>query len=147
MALAHFGGQPAAESPDAVGARQLPGATSTAPAAALDLEAALPRWRRPSLIEARRRDRVRDLPPAPSLVFDVLPEGVAGTAERRLVRYALAPLLDMPDELRGGTISELAAGDEVLIVDRSGAYWLVDCPDGRRGWIHRTTLGALVPPG
>jgi hypothetical protein len=29
-------------------------------------------------------------------------------------------------------------------MERSGSYWLVLCPDGRQGWLHRMTLGEVV---
>jgi SH3-like domain-containing protein len=38
----------------------------------------------------------------------------------------------------------VAQGDEVQLVERSGTYWLVLCPDGQEGWIHRMTLGDVV---
>ena len=130
---------------DVVAGRDRSIVTSTAVATVLEPEDSMPRWRRPSLIEARKMGAAHNPAAAgPSLVFGVLPDSVAGTAERRLIRYAVAPLLDAPDEIRGRTIGDLVAGDEVALVDRSGAYRLVDCPDGRRGWVHRTTLGALV---
>ena len=27
------------------------------------------------------------------------------------------------------------------LLEKRGAYWLVLCPDGRQGWIHKMTLG------
>ena len=30
------------------------------------------------------------------------------------------------------------------LLERSGSYWLVLCPDGSRGWLHRMTLGDVV---
>jgi hypothetical protein len=68
---------------------------------------------------------------------------VAGV-ERRTIRYAVIPLLDRPDEILAARIGELVAGDEVQVEQRSGAYCHVLCPDGRQGWVHRTTLGDLV---
>lgn len=64
-----------------------------------------------------------------------------------MVRYAVIPLLDRPDEIQATRVGELVAGDEVQVEQRSGAYCLVLCPNGRRGWIHRTTLGDVVPQG
>jgi len=127
---------------EALVVRDLSVVASSAPTTPPDLEGSLPRWRRPSLIAARKTDGAHNPSPGRSrLVFDVLPGSLPGTDERRLIRYSVAPLLDAPDEFRGGTIGQLTTGDEVVVVDRSGAYRLVDCPDGRRGWIHRTTLG------
>jgi SH3-like domain-containing protein len=50
-------------------------------------------------------------------------------------------LLDSPDELRGAEIGYLDRGDEVQLLEKYGAYWLVLCPDGRQGWLHKMTLG------
>ncbi len=61
--------------------------------------------------------------------------------ERRLIRYNLVRLLDIPDELRGTELAFLDQGDEVQLLEKRGAYWLVLCPDGRQGWIHKMTLG------
>ena len=64
--------------------------------------------------------------------------------ERRIIRYAVVRLLDAPDELRSAEIGQLDQGDEVQLLERSGAYWLVLCPDGRQGWLHKMTLGEIV---
>jgi hypothetical protein len=53
-------------------------------------------------------------------------------------------LLDAPDELRGQEIGFLDQGDEVQLLEKRGVYWLVLCPDGRQGWIHKMTLGDVV---
>jgi hypothetical protein len=53
-------------------------------------------------------------------------------------------LLDTPDEFRGAEIGTLAQGDEVQLLERSGTYWRVLCPDGLQGWLHRMTLGDVV---
>jgi hypothetical protein len=60
--------------------------------------------------------------------------------ERRQIGYRLVLLLDSPDELRSREIGILDQGDEVQLLQRHGAYWLVLCPDGRQGWLHRMTL-------
>jgi hypothetical protein len=70
----------------------------------------------------------------------------AADAERRPIRYAVIPLLDRPDEILATRIGELVAGDEVQVESRSGAYCQVICPDGRQGWVHRTTLGDVIVP-
>ena len=110
-----------------------------------DMESLMPRWRRPSLIEARKNDPTRDSQaPAPRLTFD---EGLVGPLdgrERRLIRYSVVRLLDTPDELRGIEIGYLDQGDEVQLLEKYGAYWLVLCPDGRQGWVHKMTLGDVV---
>src|SRR4029077_1853875 len=64
--------------------------------------------------------------------------------ERRVIRYRVVRLLDAPDELRSVDIGQLDQGDEVQLLERSGAYWLVLCPDGRQGWLHKMTLGDVV---
>jgi hypothetical protein len=110
--------------------------------ATLDPEALMPRWRRPSLLEARKLDPVRS-PGAerPRLAFADDYESEATGGERRAVRYTMATLLDRPDELQASRLGELVAGDEVQVLGRSGAYCNVLCPDGRAGWVHRMTLG------
>lgn len=116
----------------------------------VDPESLMPRWRRPSLLEARKTDPIRSPAPERERLSFIrgYADGAPGTvgAERRTVRYAVAPLLDLPDEIQGTRIGELATGDEVEIAQRSGAYVRVLCPDGREGWIHRMTLGDVVPP-
>ena len=104
----------------------------------VDPEANMPRWRRPSLLEARRSDYSRQAPAARTPMrftddqvyqFDV-----------RTVRYAVVPLLDRPDELQGLRIGDLEAGDEVQVLSTQGAFLDVHCPNGERGFVHRTTL-------
>jgi hypothetical protein len=116
-----------------------------APVAPPDPEALMPRWRRPSLLEARKTDPVRTpAPERPRLSFSIGGSDVPAGGERRTIRYAVIPLLDRPDEILASRIGELVAGDEVQVEQRSGAYCHVLCPDGRQGWIHRTTLGDVV---
>jgi hypothetical protein len=104
----------------------------------VDPEANMPRWRRPSLLEARRSDYSRQISAARTPMrftddqvyqFDV-----------RIVRYAVVPLLDRPDELLGHRIGDLEAGDEVQVLSAQGAFLDVHCPNGDRGFVHRTTL-------
>jgi hypothetical protein len=64
--------------------------------------------------------------------------------ERRLVRYHVVELRDAPDELRSRAVGSLSHGDEVQLLERSGSYWRVLCPDGQQGWLHRMTLGAQI---
>ena len=61
--------------------------------------------------------------------------------ERKVVRYRVVRLLDSPDELRGQEIGYLDQGDEVQLLEKYGAYWLVLSPDGQQGWLHKMTLG------
>jgi hypothetical protein len=109
-----------------------------------EAELALPRWRRPSLLEARKADPIRDAVEVPRLTFDHGLVGPIDGRERRLIRYNLVRLLDMPDELRGTELAFLDQGDEVQLLEKRGAYWLVLCPDGRQGWIHKMTLGETI---
>jgi hypothetical protein len=103
-----------------------------------DLEALLPRWRRPSLLQARKADPIRDSTPAARLTFDQGLVGKLDGRERRTIRYSLVRLLDSPDELRAAEIGYLDQGDEVQLLEKYGAYWLVLCPDGRQGWVPKT---------
>lgn len=109
-----------------------------------DADAHLPRWRRPSLLEARKADPTRMPAPTVRLTFDGEPAAGAPGAERRLIRYRLVSLLDLPDEVRGREIGVLDEGDEVVLVEKRGTYWRVLCPDGREGWLHKMTLGDTV---
>jgi hypothetical protein len=119
-----------------------------------EAELAMPRWRRPSLMAARKADPSRDGPAAaPRLSFaHGMVEAVKGR-ERRSIRYTTVRLLDAPDELRAAEIGSLDQGDEVQLLEKSGTYWRVLCPDGREGWLHKTTLSdapgtpvTAVPP-
>jgi hypothetical protein len=107
-------------------------------------ELAMPRWRRPSLLQARKSDPLRSAPSQARLTFEHGAVDPVEGHERRLLRYRLVRLLDQPDELRGNEIGFLDEGDEVQILTRAGAYRLVLCPDGSRGWIHKMTLGEVV---
>lgn len=104
----------------------------------LDPEANMPRWRRPSLLEARRADPARATAYRPPMRFA---DERTNSPDVRVVRYAVVPVLDRPDEVMGIRLGDLAAGDEVISVGASGAFVEVDCPTGEHGWIHRTTLG------
>jgi hypothetical protein len=113
------------------------------PTPPLDGEMAMPRWRRPSLLEARKADPLRrTAPPDPRLTFAAAAP-VAGH-ERRRIRYRVVRLLDGPDELTALDIGVLDEGDEVQLIERSGVYWFVLCPDGSQGWVHRMVLGDAV---
>jgi hypothetical protein len=109
-----------------------------------EMEALMPRWRRPSLIQARKANPNRAVVAAPHLTFDhSLVAGLDG-CERRVIRYRVVRLLDAPDELRGAEIGYVDRGDEVQLLEKHGAYWLVVSPDGQQGWLHKMTLGGLV---
>jgi hypothetical protein len=110
-----------------------------------DPEAGMPRWRRPSLLEARRSD------PSRSEVARRAPlrfaDGGTGSEEVRVVRYAVVPVLDRPDEVLGLRLSDLGAGDEVRVVGSSGAFLEVVCTNGDQGFVHRTTLAPAPAAG
>ena len=113
---------------------------AAAAVATIDPESLMPRWRRPSLLAARHADPGRrEVAERAQMRFQ--PQHAPTTAELRVVRYAVVPLLDRPDEALGLQIMDLIAGDEVQVVETSSAFWEVVCPDGERGWVHRTTLG------
>ncbi|MFL5669686.1 MAG: hypothetical protein ACJ77U_09900 [Chloroflexota bacterium] len=107
-------------------------------------ESLLPRWRRPSLLQARKTDPIRDSSPALRLTFDQGLVGPIAGHERRIIRYRVVRLLDSPDELRGVEIGYLDQGDEVQLIEKHGVYWLVLCPDGQQGWLHKMVLGEIV---
>lgn len=113
----------------------------------VDPEANMPRWRRPSLLEARRSDPTRQAP-AYRLPMRFTADQV-DQVDVRIVRYAVVPILDRPDEILGRRVSDLEAGDEVQVIGTSGGFLEVHSPNGDRGWVHRTTLGqrqAEMPP-
>jgi hypothetical protein len=117
-------------------------ALAGAAAGALAGEAAIPRWRRQSLREARMRSE-RDVMPIVPLQFIAPPtEGI----DRRVVAYNLVRMASEPDELLGEEVGRLDRGDEVEVLDRHGVYLLVQAPDGSRGWVHRTTLEVAAVP-
>ena len=103
----------------------------------------LPRWRRPSLLAARKSDPVRNGAEHVNLTFALQGAPTAG-GERQVVRYRLVRLLDRPDELLGQAVDSLDEGDEVEVLERHGTYRRVVTPDGRQGWLHRMTLGDIV---
>jgi len=108
-------------------------------AKAVDPEANMPRWRRPSLLEARRSDPSRQV--ASYRLSMKFTDDRGESPDLRVVRYAVVPLLDRPDEVMGVRLADLASGDEVLAVGAQGAFVEVTCPNGDHGWIHRTTVG------
>ena len=103
-------------------------------------ESLLPRWRRPSLQQVRKADPLRAVAEAPHMSFATAGAAPLGDYERRHISYRLVRLLDSPDELRSQEIGVLDQGDEVQLLERHGVYWLVLCPDGRQGWVHRMVL-------
>ena len=104
-------------------------------------EANMPRWRRPSLKEARFASERAPSAPAPSLAFAA---AAATGAERRFIRYDLVRLGDAPDEIKSREVGQLQANDQVEVVERRGNWVLVRTPVGVEGWLHRTTLGDVV---
>jgi len=112
--------------------------------APVDAESAMPRWRRPSLLEARKADPARYVASSQHQSFDSGAVAADNSHERRIIRYRVVRLLDAPDELRSAEIGQLDQGDEVQLLERSGSYWLVLCPNGSQGWLHKMTLGEIV---
>jgi hypothetical protein len=104
----------------------------------VDPEANMPRWRRPSLLEARRSDYSRQVPAARTPMR--FTDDQVYQLDVRIVRYAVVPLLDRPDEVQGLRIGDLEAGDEVQVLSTQGAFLDIHCPNGERGFVHRTTL-------
>lgn len=105
----------------------------------VDPEAGMPRWRRPSLLEARRSDPTRfSGTHRTPMRFG---ENVPSDLDVRVVRYAVVPVLDRADEVLGLRLSDLGSGDEVQVVGASGGFLEVLCPNGDTGYVHRTTLG------
>ena len=109
-----------------------------------EIDGHMPRWRRPSLMEARKADPTRFIAADAKLTFDGRASAAVMGLERRRIRYRLVSLLDEPDEVRGVEIGSLDEGDEVVLVEKRGTYWRVLCPDGRDGWVHKMTLGDVV---
>ncbi len=110
-----------------------------------EVDAHLPRWRRPSLVEARKADPIRaSVAASVSLTFEGRVQEAVTGLERRRIRYRMVSLLDRPDEVRGVEIGSLDEGDEVVLTEKRGTYWRVLCPDAREGWIHKMTLGDAV---
>jgi hypothetical protein len=125
-------------------------AIAAAPSAALDEpygEALMPRWRRPSLKTARYETPKIMALPSPAMTFA---RATSTGLERRIVRYDLVALTDIPDEIRGAQVGQLQANDEVELLERRGAWVQVRTPLGTEGWIHRTTLQSpedtVAPP-
>ena len=109
-----------------------------------EIDGHMPRWRRPSLMEARKADPTRFIAADAKLTFDGRASAAVMGLERRRIRYRLVSLLDEPDEVRGVEIGSLDEGDEVVLVEKRGTYRRVLCPDGRDGWVHKMTLGDVV---
>ena len=104
-----------------------------------DPEANMPRWRRPSLLEARRSDPTR-LDPSARMPMR-FSERDSAELDVRVVRYAVVPVLDRPDEVLGLRLTDLGQGDEIQVLGASGAFLEVLCPNGDQGFVHRTTVG------
>jgi hypothetical protein len=110
-------------------------------------EVHLPRWRRPSLMAARKGSAAvsPDELVASRLTFEhaaVRPEPMH---ERRYIRYRMVRVGDRPDEILSIEIGRLDQGDEVELLESRGAFWKVRVPTGLIGWIHRTTLAEAAP--
>jgi hypothetical protein len=123
---------PRSDEATAVDAMAPPGAHESDP------EANMPRWRRPSLLEARRSDPTRQMPS--QRVPMRFTDDQIYQLDVRIVRYAVVPLLDRPDEVLGVRLADLDSGDEVQVLSVLGSFVEVHCPTGERGFVHRTTL-------
>ena len=129
-------------SPQPALAASLAGATTgsvaaTIPGVPLE-EMGMPRWRRPSLREARQASpRGGVVEPHKPILFR---EDPPPDIERRFVRYRIVRVTDAPDEILGAEVGHLGEGDEVEVVERKGMYLRVRTPTGIDGWVHRTTL-------
>lgn len=113
-----------------------------------DPEASMPRWRRPSLRAARQSKPGISLEAveAERLTFDHGAIQPTGEREVRRIRYRMVRVGDGPDEILSTEIGRLDEGDEVELLQHAGAYWQVRTPLGQVGWVHRMTLGELLPP-
>ena len=134
----------AATVPGAAAATTAVQAAAIAVPAMVDEDAHLPRWRRPSLMEARKTDPTRTVSSSVKLTFGGEVSAAVTGMERRLIRYRLVGLLNAPDEIRGVEIGVLDEGDEVVLLERRGTYWRVLCPNGTEGWLHKMVLGDVV---
>jgi Bacterial SH3 domain len=121
-------------------------ASTTPTRPALTGEMAMPRWRRPSLNEARKAPPGTSLEAieAERLTFARGAVVADSGHERRRIRYRMVRLSDSPDDLLGQEIGRLDEGDEVELLERSGLYWQVRTPAGQIGWVHKMTLGDVV---
>jgi hypothetical protein len=103
-------------------------------------EAAMPRWRRPSLMQARKADPRYSATERAPITF----QGAIDAPDRRVVRYDLAQITALPDEI-AAEVGLLGRGDEVVVIEQQGIYFRVRTPDGLEGWVHRTILGRSTP--
>jgi hypothetical protein len=108
-------------------------------------EAAMPRWRRPSLMAARKEAPGTSLraDAAHRLRFATTTRLPADTAIH-IIRYRMVQLTDRPDEIYGIELDRLDEGDEVEVLERVGGYVRVRTPLGQEGWVHRTTVGERI---
>lgn len=108
-------------------------------------EMAMPRWRRPSLNQARKADPIGNAAIMAAERLTFADDGLGGSAlERRRIRYRMVRLADSPDELTGHEIGRLDQGDEIELIEQSGLYWKIRTPLGQVGWVHKMTLGEAV---
>jgi hypothetical protein len=109
----------------------------------IDPEANMPRWRRPSLLEARYSDPTRQAPVyRQPMSFS---DDEARRLDVRVVRYAVVPMLDRPDEVLGHRVCDLEHGDQVQVISASGTFVEVKSAKGDHGWVHRTTISQSAP--
>lgn len=101
-----------------------------------DVEADIPRWRRPSLEAARRSRPPSDIVREP-IRFANAPHK---EADRRVVGYRLVRVGDSPDDLRSAELGRLDRGDEVEVLDTAGDWAHIRSADGLDGWVPSLTI-------
>jgi hypothetical protein len=142
---------PAHADPRAAPARPPSASPTASSSAALEVlggpDAEMPRWRRPSLMAARRSaPGSAEAMASERITFErgvVRPD--AGR-EVRTIRYRMVRVADRPDQLLSAELGWLDQDDEVELIEPWGAYWRIRTPLGLEGWVHRTTLGEPVRP-
>jgi len=117
--------------PDEVAAGK---AEATTPA--LDPEALIPRWRRPSLQAARQSSYAEAGSGRPPLRFQ---PGV-DVGALRVVGYRLVFVSDRPSDNEAVEVGRLDRGDQVDLLRLENGFALVKAPDGLRGWVEASTL-------
>ncbi len=105
-------------------------------------EAAIPRWRRPS-VKAARQTSDRSAPVSRAALR--FREPAASGTVRAIVGYRLVRVSSEPDEVASDEVGRVDRGDEVEIMHEEGSYVLIRTPDDTVGWVHRTTLQEPEP--